>query len=160
MCVFLDTSLKLLVVLIVKEIDESVSDIYTDARSESRVPLDEQIYVPCDERVGTAVIPAPSLPNLGGHFKSVAEIYGLVGLDHAGQLAQQAKEMINSDSAAMPRFPVPQVISGDVNCLIISIKTIHPMQGSRPLVFTFSVLFCTMSYKNMQHHVRTLLLLQ
>ncbi|CAN6299639.1 unnamed protein product [Urochloa humidicola] len=81
----------------------------TDPHTETRVPLDQQIYVPCDERVGTPIIPAPSLPNLGGHFKSMADIYGLVGLDDVGQLAT-AKQIINS-AAAAPKFPVPQVIS-------------------------------------------------
>ncbi|CAL4941465.1 unnamed protein product [Urochloa decumbens] len=81
----------------------------TDAHTETRVPLDQQIYVPCDERVGTPIIPAPSLPNLGGHFKSIADIYGLVGLDDVGRLAK-AKQIINS-AAAAPKFPVPQVIS-------------------------------------------------
>ncbi|PUZ39139.1 hypothetical protein GQ55_9G260800 [Panicum hallii var. hallii] len=81
----------------------------TDPHTETRVPLDQQIYVPCDERVGTDVIAAPSLPNLGGHFKSIAEIYSLVGLDDVGRLAK-AKQVINSRAAA-PKFPVPQVIS-------------------------------------------------
>ena len=82
----------------------------SDPHTETRVPLDQQIYVPCDERVGTAFIAAPSLPNLGGHFKSIAEIYSLVGLDDVGRLAK-AKQIINSHAAA-PKFPVPQVISG------------------------------------------------
>ncbi|TKV94093.1 hypothetical protein SEVIR_9G271300v4 [Setaria viridis] len=81
----------------------------TDPLTETRVSLDKQIYVPCDERVGTAAIAAPSPPNLGGHFKSIAEIYGLVGLDDVGRLAK-AKQIINS-GAATPKLPVPQVIS-------------------------------------------------
>ncbi|CAN6293792.1 unnamed protein product [Urochloa humidicola] len=82
----------------------------TDPHTETRVPLDQQIYVPCDERVGTPIIPAPNLPNLGGHFKSIADIYGLVGLDDVGRL-MKAKQIINSAAAAVPKFPVPQVIS-------------------------------------------------
>ena len=36
----------------------------SDPHTETRVPLDQQIYVPCDERVGTAVIAAPSLKRI------------------------------------------------------------------------------------------------
>lgn len=79
----------------------------TDPRSESRAPLDEEIYVPCDERVGFASIPAPTLPPLGGHFRSLADVYRLFGLDDLGRLPE-AKAVINSGAP----FPVvPQVIS-------------------------------------------------
>lgn len=80
----------------------------TDPRTETRAPLDEDIYVPCDERVGFGSVPAPSLPPLGGHFKSLADIYRLFGLDELGRLPE-AKGVINSNAKAM--FPVPQVIS-------------------------------------------------
>lgn len=80
----------------------------SDPRSESRAPLDEEIYVPCDERVGFASIPAPTLPPLGGHFRSLADVYRLFGLDDLGRLPE-AKAVINSGAP----FPVvPQVISG------------------------------------------------
>jgi linoleate 9S-lipoxygenase len=92
----------------------------SDPLTESRVSLDKQIYVPCDERVGTAVIAAPSPPNQGGHFKSIAEIYGLVGLDDFGKL-DKAKQFINN-GATTPKLPVPQVISGAV-CIIALLKT-------------------------------------
>ncbi|CAL4941768.1 unnamed protein product [Urochloa decumbens] len=82
----------------------------TDPLTETRVPLDhQQNYVPCDERVGIAVT-MPSLPNMGGHFMSIAEIYGHFGLDDTGHTANKAKR-INSSSTALPKFPVPQVIS-------------------------------------------------
>ncbi|RLN17039.1 putative linoleate 9S-lipoxygenase 5 [Panicum miliaceum] len=90
-------------------ITSTTSCSYSYPHTETRVPLDQQIYVPCDERVGTDVIAAPSLPNLGSHFKSIAEIYSLIGLDDVGRLAK-AKQVINSRAAA-PKFPVPQVIS-------------------------------------------------
>ncbi|KAF8723242.1 hypothetical protein HU200_021757 [Digitaria exilis] len=82
----------------------------TDPHTETRVRLDQQNYVPCDERVGIPTIAAPNLANLGGHFKSMAEIYGLVGLDHVGQVATAVKQVINS-GAAPPKLPVPLVIS-------------------------------------------------
>ncbi|KAL6643293.1 hypothetical protein ACP70R_021474 [Stipagrostis hirtigluma subsp. patula] len=84
---------------------------HTDSRTETRAPMDQQIYVPCDERVGTPRYSAPNLPKLGGHFKSFVDIYRLVGLDDLGQLAE-AKEVINSSSAT-PKFPVPQVIAAN-----------------------------------------------
>ncbi|CAO2191321.1 unnamed protein product [Urochloa humidicola] len=81
----------------------------TDPLTETRIPLDhQQNYVPCDERVGT-IVTTPSLPNLGGHFMSMAEIYGHFGLDDIGHIAKAKR--INSSSTAMPKFPVPQVIS-------------------------------------------------
>ncbi|KAL6643139.1 hypothetical protein ACP70R_021320 [Stipagrostis hirtigluma subsp. patula] len=83
----------------------------TDPRSETRAPLDQQIYVPCDERfgAGTARFSAPpSLPDLGGHFKSFADIYHLMGLDDHGHLPQ-SKGVVTSSAA--PKLPVPQVIS-------------------------------------------------
>ncbi|TVU04443.1 hypothetical protein EJB05_49985, partial [Eragrostis curvula] len=69
-------------------------------RTETRVPVDQQTYLPCDERVGDRVVRAPCLPNIDGHFKSFAEIYSLFGLNELGQLTQ-----------AKGKFPVPQVIS-------------------------------------------------
>ncbi|XP_002448678.1 linoleate 9S-lipoxygenase [Sorghum bicolor] len=79
----------------------------TDPQSESRAPLDEEIYVPCDERVGFGSVPAPTLPPLGGHFSSLADVYRLFGLDDVGRLPE-AKGVINSGAP----FPVvPQVIS-------------------------------------------------
>ncbi|KAK3153561.1 hypothetical protein QOZ80_2BG0177370 [Eleusine coracana subsp. coracana] len=71
-----------------------------DPRTESRVPIGQQVYLPCDERVGEPVVPAPNLPNPDGHFKSFAEIYSLFGLNELGQHNQ-----------AKGKFPVPQVIS-------------------------------------------------
>lgn len=80
----------------------------SDPQSESRAPLDEEIYVPCDERVGFGSVPAPTLPPLGGHFSSLADVYRLFGLDDVGRLPE-AKGVINSGAP----FPVvPQVISG------------------------------------------------
>ncbi|KAL6842270.1 hypothetical protein ACP4OV_027918 [Aristida adscensionis] len=81
-----------------------------DPQTESRAPLDQQIYVPCDERVGAERFPAPSLPNLPGHFESFAEIYRLVGLDDLGRLPQ-AKEIINSSGTPPKLLPIPHVIS-------------------------------------------------
>ncbi|KAK3153446.1 hypothetical protein QOZ80_2BG0172990 [Eleusine coracana subsp. coracana] len=72
----------------------------TDPRTESRAPLDHQIYLPCDERVGDPVERAPYFPNIGGHFKSFAEIYSLFGLNNLGEQTSQRE-----------KFPVPQVIS-------------------------------------------------
>nr|CAB3499819.1 unnamed protein product [Digitaria exilis]CAB3505114.1 unnamed protein product [Digitaria exilis] len=83
----------------------------TDPHTETRVRLDQQNYVPCDERVGIPTIAAPNLPNLGGHFKSMVEIYGLVGLDHVGQVATAVKQVINS-GAAPPKLPVPLMVAG------------------------------------------------
>ncbi|KAM3371265.1 hypothetical protein ACQJBY_018577 [Aegilops geniculata] len=66
-----------------------------DPASETRAPLEEGIYIPCDERTG-AVAKAPGLPKLEGHFGSLADIHGLF------------------DSNAKPiAFPVPQVISAN-----------------------------------------------
>lgn len=66
-----------------------------DPASETRAPLEEGIYVPCDERTGP-VASAPNLPKLDGHFGSLADVHGLF------------------DSNAKPfPFPVPQVISAN-----------------------------------------------
>ncbi|TVU04439.1 hypothetical protein EJB05_49981, partial [Eragrostis curvula] len=72
----------------------------SDPRTESRVHGDQQIYLPCDERLGNPVVPAPFVPKVDGHFKSFAEIYSLLGLNELGQHGQ-----------AKGKFPVPQVIS-------------------------------------------------
>ncbi|CAL5070506.1 unnamed protein product [Urochloa decumbens] len=83
----------------------------TDPRSETRAPLDEELYVPCDERVGYAIIPAPALPPLGEHFGSLADVYRIFGLDDLGRLPD-AKAIINSNAL----FPVaPAVISVNPN---------------------------------------------
>ncbi|CAL5024978.1 unnamed protein product [Urochloa decumbens] len=79
----------------------------TDPRTETRAPLDEDIYVPCDERVGYGSVPAPTLPPRGGHFGSLADVYKLYGLDDLGRLPD-AKAIINSNAP----FPIaPRVIS-------------------------------------------------
>ncbi|KAM3390865.1 hypothetical protein ACQJBY_012471 [Aegilops geniculata] len=66
-----------------------------DPASETRAPLEEGIYIPCDERTG-AVAKAPGLPKLEGHFGSLADVHGLF------------------DTNAKPiAFPVPQVISAN-----------------------------------------------
>ncbi|CAN6235089.1 unnamed protein product [Urochloa humidicola] len=80
----------------------------TDPLTETRAPLDEELYVPCDERVGYANIPAPTLPPVGAHFGSLADVYRVFGLDDLGRLPD-AKAIINSNAL----FPVaPAVISG------------------------------------------------
>ncbi|CAO2044062.1 unnamed protein product [Urochloa humidicola] len=82
----------------------------TDPLTETRAPLDEELYVPCDERVAYAAIPAPTLPP-GGHFGSLADVYRLFGLDDLGRLPD-AKAIINSNAM----FPVaPAVISVNPN---------------------------------------------
>ncbi|XP_044968338.1 linoleate 9S-lipoxygenase-like isoform X1 [Hordeum vulgare subsp. vulgare] len=66
-----------------------------DPASETRAPLEEGIYIPCDERTGP-VAAAPNLPKIDGHFGSLADVHGLF------------------DSNAKPfAFPVPQVISAN-----------------------------------------------
>ncbi|CAN6275762.1 unnamed protein product [Urochloa humidicola] len=83
----------------------------TDPLTETRAPLDEELYVPCDERVGYANIPAPTLPPVGAHFGSLADVYRVFGLDDLGRLPD-AKAIINSNAL----FPVaPAVISVNPN---------------------------------------------
>ncbi|KAI5010094.1 hypothetical protein ZWY2020_012231 [Hordeum vulgare] len=47
-----------------------------DPASETRAPLEEGIYIPCDERTGP-VAAAPNLPKIDGHFGSLADVHGL-----------------------------------------------------------------------------------
>ena len=90
------------------------------------MPVEQEVYIPCDERVGPAVS-APSLPKLGGHFKSLADIYSLVGLGRptllyvAIQIVATLFRILDSnrytikeliDGTVKPVLSLPQVISG------------------------------------------------
>ncbi|XP_040256640.2 linoleate 9S-lipoxygenase-like [Aegilops tauschii subsp. strangulata] len=82
----------------------------TDPESEARVPVEQEVYIPCDERVGPAVS-APSLPKLGGHFKSLADIYSLFGLGRPTLLYVAIQILI--DGTVKPVLSLPQVISAN-----------------------------------------------
>uniref|UniRef100_M8BE92 Lipoxygenase 1 n=1 Tax=Aegilops tauschii TaxID=37682 RepID=M8BE92_AEGTA len=99
----------------------------TDPESEARVPVEQEVYIPCDERVGPAVS-APSLPKLGGHFKSLADIYSLFGLGRptllyvAIQIVATLFRILDSnrytikeliDGTVKPVLSLPQVISAN-----------------------------------------------
>ncbi|OEL24370.1 putative linoleate 9S-lipoxygenase 5, partial [Dichanthelium oligosanthes] len=76
----------------------------------ARAPLEEEIYVPGDERVGYSSIPAPTLPPSGGHFSSLADVYNIFGLDDLGRVPE-AKGIINSNAP----FPVAHRVISVVN---------------------------------------------